>query len=45
MACEYGMRAEAWFEDFMGEVPKWRLNGSTLILSTDRAVVELKPAD
>ncbi len=45
MACEYGMRAEAWFEDFMGEVPKWRLDGSTLILSTDRAVVELKPAD
>ena len=34
-----------WFLNFMSEDPEWRLDGSTLTLSTDRAVVELEPAE
>ncbi len=44
MACDHGMKAEEWFAEFMGELPKWRFEGSTLTLSTDRAVVELELA-
>ena len=44
VACNHGMQAEAWFEGFMGELPKWRFDGSTLTLRTGRAVVELEPA-
>ena len=33
---------DKWVRDFMFEDPEWRLDGSKLTLTTDRAVVELK---
>lgn len=46
VACDSGvMQAEDWFTEFLSEDPKWRLDGSMLTLSTDRAVVELEPVE
>lgn len=44
MECPGGP-AESWFEQFMLEEPEWRLDGSTLTLSTDHAVVELEATE
>ncbi|MEZ5077646.1 MAG: META domain-containing protein [Solirubrobacterales bacterium] len=45
VACGSGMRAENWFTDFIGEDPEWQMDGSSLTLITDRAVVELEATD
>ena len=46
IGCDPGRhREDEWLTDFFTEDPRWRLDGSGLTLSTDRATIELEQAD
>lgn len=46
IGCDPGRhREDEWLTDFFTEDPRWRLDGSELTLSTERAVIELTQSE